>query len=289
MEKYEENVTEIMHTLNEVDGKTNNTVSVEQNINIVNVEMGKHSMWDRVDFPALKEWIHDHMSQTILGVILAIYTVVLIILSLNVARYRDALGTKEEVPAVTQEENYSTIETVIEPTEDLVEPIIEVVQEKEMQEDIVKEETVPEEEPEIAEISEPVTERALYDLNIIGDNRSEKRAKVVNTVGEELEDVFYLTGGLYNETVAFYLNGEYDRLTANLSCEENCRSSFDVNVYLDDGPCVETIRVQRIMARTPIDIDTTGATFIKFEIVGSIKSQGAILSDGVLYVSEIEE
>lgn len=47
MEKYEENVTEIMHTLNEVDGKTNNTVSVEQNINIVNVEMGKHSMWDQ--------------------------------------------------------------------------------------------------------------------------------------------------------------------------------------------------------------------------------------------------
>jgi hypothetical protein len=40
------------------------------------------------------------------------------------------------------------------------------------------------------------------------------------------------------------------------------------------------------MARVPIEIDTTGATFIKFDITGSFYNHGAILSEGMLHISE---
>ncbi len=133
-----------------------------------------------------------------------------------------------------------------------------------------------------------MTEKELYDLRIVGGTDSEKRAKAVNTVGEELENVYYLTGGFYNETVGFYLNGEYDHFTGNISCDDGCKGGFNVNIYLDDGPRLQSIRVERLMAKVPIDIDTTDATFIKFEITGSMYSQGAILSDGVLHIAERE-
>lgn len=283
----EESRREVVRTYHESNGQTNNTVNVEQNINVVNIEMGNKSLLDKIDVEQAKEWLQSHMMQVIIGAVLAFYTVLLIIMSLAVARYRDMLAetasVKMETGATIPAETESVLE-VAEPVEET--PAIQ--EEPVVAQEPIEEIEGPKEEGE-EELSEPVTEKNLYELRIVGGTNSEKRAKATNTVGEELENVFYLTGGFYNETVGFYLNGKYDHFKANLSCDDNCRGGFYVNVYLDDGECLQSIRVERLMARTPIDIDTTGAEFIKFEITGSMYSQGALLSDGVLHVLESEE
>lgn len=283
----EESHTEVVRTFHETDKQTNNTVNVEQNINVVNIEMGNRSLLDKINLEFLKEWIHDHMIQVIVGGILALYTVILLVMMLTVARYKDIICEKESEKEVA--------EVVVQYESELDEPIEEFIHEKtesSAMEEIVSETLEPGTEETIVEDTaseEPVTEKELYDLRIVGGTDSEKRAKAVNTVGEELENVYYLTGGFYNETVGFYLNGEYDHFTGNISCDDGCKGGFNVNIYLDDGPCLQSIRVERLMAKVPIDIDTTDATFIKFEITGSMYSQGAILSDGVLHIADVEE
>ncbi len=284
-----EESAEVVRSFYESDGQTNNTVNVEQNINVISIDMGKQSFLERFDLEGKKEWIHEHMPLVIAGGILIFYTVILVVMGATISKYKvlveslSGSGTNTDVVEgvdVPSEEN--AITQIVE-MKDIVET--DQITPEETMEDY-EEIAVVTEEPEEEDIP---TEKALYDFLIVGDNKSSKMAKAVNTVGEELEDVFYLTGGFYTETVGFYLNGEYDRFTANLSCDENCKGGFNVNIYLDDGPCEQTIRVERLMARTPIDIDTTGATFIKFEITGSMYTQGALLSDGILHIDEIAE
>ena len=280
-----EETTEVVRSFHKSDGQTNNTVNVEQNINVISIDMGKQSFLERLDLEGKKEWIQEHMPLVIAGGILVLYTVILVVMGATISKYKVLVESLSENGA-----NTNVVETVDIPPEGNAETqIIEMrdvvktdqINPEEIMEDY-EEIAVVSEEPEEEEIP---TEKALYDFLIVGDSKSSKMAKAVNTVGEELEDVFYLTGGFYSETVGFYLNGEYDRFTANLSCDENCKGGFNVNIYLDDGPCEQTIRVERLMARTPIDIDTSGATFIKFEVTGSMYTQGAILSDGLLHIA----
>ncbi len=281
-----EEVTEVVQSFHESEGQTNNTVNVEQNINVISIDMGKQSLNDRFNLEGKKEWIKEHMPLVIAGGILVFYTAILAVMGVTISKYKGLMASIQK-----SEANTDVVEEVNEPLE---EPVIsEIVEADEAYETelITSEKTIEDgeemavviEEPEVEELP---TEKDLYDLLIVGDNKSSKKTKAMNTVGEELEDVFYLTGGFYTETVGFYLNGKYDRFTANLSCDENCKGGFSVNIYLDDGPCEQTIRVERLMARTPIDIDTSDATFIKFEITGSMYAQGAILSDGVLHIAE---
>ncbi len=287
----EDSHTEVVRTFHETDKQTNNTVNVEQNINVVNIEMGKKSLMDRIDPEAVKEWAGDHMVQ-IIGGILVFYTVILFSMMMTVAKYKDIISQNE-----VQNSAAENIVQIDEEPEEAVEQITyvqvepEYTAEMEAKSEEVKEEEIVAEETEetVVEEAEPEelpTEKDLYDLRIVGGTASEKRAKAVNTVGEELENVYYLTGGFYSETVGFYLNGEYDHFTGNISCDDDCKGGFNVNIYLDDGPCLQSIRVERLMARVPVDIDTTDATFIKFEITGSLYSQGAILSDGVLHIAD---
>ena len=291
-EKIEDNIVEIMESSSKEDG---NTVNLEQNINVINIDVGKRSFWEKMDYEAFHEWVEKHIVHIVIGSVFGFYTIALMIMFFFLVKEKKAidmlieqqtLAYEKQVEVADQDEGAIDIpvEAEISTGEELnTSNIVEEtdIEDAKEAEDVL----VNEEEPE------SVTEIDLYDLIIVGNNASEKRAKAVNTVGEELKNVFFLTGGFYTETVGFYLNGEYDRFTANISCDENCNCGFKVNVYLDDGPCLETINVQRLMARTPIDIDTTGATFIKFEITGSMYTQGAILSDGVLHLadSDVEE
>ncbi len=281
-----EEATEVVRSFHESEGQTNNTVNVEQNINVISIDMGKQSLLDRFNLEAKKEWIKEHLTLVIAGGIFVLYTVILFVMGATILKYKVLV---ESIPK--GEANTNVVEVVDETLEDPV--ISEIIEKDEVfeTESIISEKAIEDVEEMAKVIEEPEeeelpTEKDLYDLLIVGDNKSSKMAKAMNTVGEELEDVFYLTGGFYTEKVGFYLNGKYDRFTANLSCDENCKGGFNVNIYLDDGPCEQTIRVERLMARTPIDIDTSDATFIKFEITGSMYTQGAILSDGVLHIAE---
>jgi hypothetical protein len=285
----EKESTEVVRTYHESDGQTNNTVNVEQNINVISIDMGKRPLLEQFDLEGKKKWIQEHMPLVIAGGILVLYTVILVVMGATISKYRalvESLSENEvntDVVEAADVPSDGNAVTQIAETKEVVE--IEQVTPEETKQDYDEIEVVLE-EPEEEEIP---TEKALYDFLIVGDSKSSKMSKAVNTVGEELEDVFYLTGGFYSETVGFYLNGEYERFTANISCDENCKGGFNVNIYLDDGPCEQTIRVERLMSRTPIDIDTTGATFIKFEITGSMYAQGALLSDGILYIDEAAE
>ena len=277
--RIEDRTTEIAHTFHKSDGQTTNTVNVEQNINVVNIEMGKQTFVNKIDLESIKEWIYAHMVQVIIGGILILYTVILLVMMLTMARYKDIIRKNEEEKIVTENTVQETVgsDEGVEETE----PI-------KIESAVVQEMKETANEIKAAEVTESVTEKELYDLFIVGDTASEKRVKAVNTVGEELENVYYLTGGFYTETVGFYLNGKYDHFTGSISCDEECKGGFNINIYLDEGPCLQTIRVERLMTKIPIDIDTTGASFIKFEITGSMYSQGAILSDGLLHIADSE-
>ena len=280
----EENHTEVIES-HIIDRDEKESVSVEQNISIVNIEMGKRSLLEKIDYDAVGEWISSHVIHLVIGTVFMVYTIALLIMGAVILREKKTINTltsTETTIVQKQPENMMSDENQeMEAVE--VNEITDVVE----TETIAAEDEKADQEEELEDIVEPVTELDLYELPIVGGSFSEKRYSATNTVGEKLDKIFYLSSGIYTETVGFYLNGEYDRFTANISCDENTsNTSFDVNVYLDDGPCVQTIHIERLMAKVPIEIDTTGATFIKFDITGSFYNHGAILSDGVLHIKE---
>ena len=288
----EENYIEVMETCSKQEKESSNTVNLEQNINVVNIDMGRRSICERIDYDALMDWFHEHIIHVTVGGVFIIYTVILVVMGcfLIKAKKENAINTGydktinqenlitqnkgtdgdlnalDEIP-VTEAETTEELEItqIVSPSEETIETDEEI-------------------QKGIAEL-EPVTEIDLYELPIVGASFSEKKLSATNSVGEELENVFIISGGPWGENTAYYLNGKYDRFTANLSCLEE-GSSFDVNIYLDDGPCIKTVHIQQIMAKTPIDIDVSGVTFIKFESTGSFYDHGAILSDGILHVAD---
>ncbi len=287
--KYEESSIEVIESCSREETAGASTVNLEQNINVVNIDMGKHSLWEKIDFVALQEWISNHMVHIIIGGIFVLYSVVLIVMGTLLVREKkdseividdNTIKTEQEIEVADRNADINT------DSADVANITAEPVEAEEIQ---LEDEIVEQEDPIIPEesISEeaPITDVALYDLSLVGASFSEKKLKATNSVGEELEDVFILSGGVWGETVAFYLDGKYDSFYANICCMEE-GSSFDVNIYLDDGPCVQTVHIQQIMARTPIDIDVSGATFIRFECTGSFYNHGAILSDGIIHVAD---
>ena len=287
--KYEESSIEVIESCSREETAGASTVNLEQNINVVNIDMGKHSLWEKIDFVALQEWISNHMVHIIIGGIFVLYSVVLIVMgTLLVREKKDSETVIDDNTVKTEQEiEVADINTDINADSgDAVNNAAEPIEAEEIQ---LEEETVEQEDPiiseEITPEEVPVAEVALYDLPLVGASFSEKKIMATNSVGEELEDVFILSGGVWGETVAFYLEGKYDNFYANICCMEE-GSSFDVNIYLDDGPCVQTVHIQQIMARTPIDIDVSGATFIRFECTGSFYNHGAILSDGIIHVAD---
>lgn len=277
--------TETIDTRN-IDEYTKESVSVEQNINIVNIDMGKRPLLEKLDYDAISEWISNHVIHLAIGFVLLVYTIVLLIMATVLIREKKTINdlmTGSETMIITEQPETITLnETYIDDDRETAEHSYSAEKE-----DIASSDELARQEE--VEADEPVTEVDLYDCSLVGETYSEKRYSATNTVGEELEKIFFLSGGMYTETVGFYLNGKYDRLTANISCDESTKNtSFDVNIYLDDGPCVKKIHVEKLMAKVPIDIDTTGAMFIKFDITGSFYNHGAILSDGMLHVADIE-
>ncbi len=296
---YEENSMEVIESCSSEEKAGTSTVNLEQNINVVNIDMGKHSLWDKIDCVALQEWISKHVVHIIVGGVFILYSVVIIVMGTLLIRERkggetviddNIVKTDQEIEAADRNADIITdsaddvditAETIeaegIQQEDEAVEKEDEVVEKEDL---IVSDEAIPEEVP--------ITDVDLYDKPLVGASFSEKKLKATNSVGEELEEVFILSGGVWGETVAFYLDGKYERFYANICCMEGS-SPFGVNIYLDDGPCVQTINIQQIMAKTPIDIDVSGANFIKFESTGSFYNHGAILSDGVLHVADAEE
>ncbi len=283
--KYEESSIEVIESCSRKETAGASTVNLEQNINVVNIDMGKHSLWEKIDCVALQEWISNHVVHIIVGGIFVLYSVVLIVMgTLLVRDKKDSEIVIDDNTIKTEQEIEATEGSaeIIPDSADVVNITAPSIEAEEIQpeEPIKSEEIIPEEAP--------ITDVALYDLSLVGASFSEKKLKAANSVGEELEDVFILSGGVWGETVAFYLDGKYDSFYANICCMEE-GSSFDVNIYLDDGPCVQTVHIQQIMAKTPIDVDISGATFIRFECTGSFYNHGAILSDGILHVADDEE
>lgn len=287
----EEKRIEVMEACSKLENESVNTVNLEQNINVVNIDMGRCSILEKIDYDALIDWLHEHIIHVVVGGVFILYTIILVFMGYLL------LDAKKEINSNSGNDKAISHEQVIikdiDVDEDLntLEGVAEIAGESGTSQIIV----LPEESIENGEEmqketseSESVTEVELYELPIVGASLSEKKMSATNSVGEELENVFIISGGPWGENTAFYLNGKYDRFTANISCLEE-GSAFDVNIYLDDGQCIKTVHIQQIMAKTPIDIDVSGATFIKFESTGSFYNHGAILSDGVLHVASEKE
>ncbi len=182
----------------------------------------------------------------------------------------EAEGTeKTDLKAVSVETQACGVEQIKEATSDPLEETTQIEGSKEREEL----------ETQASEVEEYVD---LYKCRLVGAETSQKVYSATNSLGEELTEAFYLGTGFFSETVAFYLNGEYDAFYAELSCAENTSDPFALNIYLDDE-LVRTITVQSIMARTPVELNTEGVTFVKFEILGGLNYHGALLSDGRLH------
>ncbi|MBP3196904.1 MAG: hypothetical protein J6N21_07850, partial [Butyrivibrio sp.] len=153
----EESYTEVVRTFHKTDKQATNTVNVEQNINVVNIEMGKSSLLDKIDLEPIKEWLREHMVQVIVGGILVLYTVILLVMMLTVARYKYIIRENEVQKAAS--------DSILQSEPELEDPIEEIVPVK--TESSAMDETrstIVESEPEetvveAAELEEPVTEK----------------------------------------------------------------------------------------------------------------------------------
>lgn len=289
---YEESNIEVIESCSKEETGGTSTVNLEQNINVVNIDIGKHSLWEKLDYVAIQEWVSKHVVHIIVGGIFILYSVVIIVMGALLIKEKKGTETVIDDNMVETEQEIEVVDSnadIITDSVDVVKSKAEPIEAEEIQkEDEIVEQEVPVIPEEIIPEEVPITEVALYDLPLVGASFSEKKLKATNSVGEELENIFILSGGVWGETVAFYLDGKYDSFYANICCLEGS-SSFDVNIYIDEGPCVQTVHIQQIMAKTPIEIDVSGATFIRFECTGSFYDHGAILSDGVLHIADDED
>ncbi len=111
-----EEVTEVVQSFHESEGQTNNTVNVEQNINVISIDMGKQSLNDRFNLEGKKEWIKEHMPLVIAGGILVFYTAILAVMGVTISKYKGLMASIQK-----SEANTDVVEEVSEPLE---EPVI---------------------------------------------------------------------------------------------------------------------------------------------------------------------
>ena len=290
--------------LNEIIETEPNGVKFEQNINVVNIDMGKKPLFKKLDLQGALDWMADHIGYVLMGGIIIVYTIVLIFFAGIIVKYKAVIGDMTSLNAGNiYAEDVKTAEDLQEDTEDKeISDIYEAsyALEEDNNEEIVddtdadspiKGELVEDNGVDAKETGleseTPSLPTNLYDLQVINNDYTKKVASAKNTVGDEIEDAYYLSAGMYSEIVGFYLNSNYSSLTANLSCAEGVKDTFYVNVYIDEDEMpVKTVEIKPLMAKKLIEIDTTGATFIKFETTGSFHTHGAILSEGELKIAE---
>lgn len=160
---------------------------------------------------------------------------------------------------------------------------------KSIENENVNSEKETDEEKEIIENETANDESVIFARRKVVDSagNAEYRRNATNTLGEELEDVFYMFGKK-RAKATFYLGKKYSKFSANISCpdEKSIQGDpFELVIYAnnDTNKVLYTTKMNRSFAVTPIELDVAGVDFLTFKVTKNTVLQdfaGLLIDEG---------